>query len=86
MMAEQDDDLFRTEYERCHPDDAFNALSRRAVFTKEDGLLLEGWCATVRARRTASVRPAPGPGEHRADTPRPGRDCAAGTHLQPLHA
>lgn len=49
-MAEREDDLLRTEYERCHPDDTFEALKSRAAFSKEDRMLLGEWRAAIRAR------------------------------------
>ena len=44
------EDLLRVEYERCHPDDTFEALTQRAAFSKEDRRLLEEWRAAIRAR------------------------------------
>jgi hypothetical protein len=37
--------LVRAEYERCHPDDTFVDLKRRARFSKEDQGLLYDWMA-----------------------------------------
>ncbi|HRP77676.1 MAG TPA: hypothetical protein PL183_01085 [Aquamicrobium sp.] len=54
MVAEREDDLLRAEYERCHPDDTFEALQCRAAFSKEDRRLLEDWRAAIRARLAAS--------------------------------
>jgi hypothetical protein len=42
--------LIRAEYERCHPDDTFDDLKRRARFAKEDKGLLQDWLAIARAR------------------------------------
>jgi hypothetical protein len=49
-MAGQDEELLRSEYERCHPDDTFDGLKSRAAFSKEDRLLLREWRAAIRAR------------------------------------
>ena len=49
----QYDDLLRVEYERCHPDDTFEALQQRAAFSKEDRRLLADWRAVIRARSLA---------------------------------
>ena len=35
----------RAEYDRCHPDDSFDDLKRRARFSKEDQGLLSEWLA-----------------------------------------
>ncbi|WP_201263776.1 hypothetical protein [Bradyrhizobium canariense] len=35
--------LVREEFERCHPDDTFEDLKRRAAFSKEDKGLLRDW-------------------------------------------
>jgi hypothetical protein len=45
----------RAEYERCHPQESFDDLKRRAQFTKEDKGLLRHWleAAARRDRRTA---------------------------------
>lgn len=37
--------FIRAEYERCHPDDTFEDLKRRARFSKEDQGLLQEWMA-----------------------------------------
>ena len=55
-MAEREDELLRAEYERCHPDDTFEALKRRAAFSKEDRRLLEDWRAAIRARMAARAK------------------------------
>lgn len=34
-------------YDRCHPDDSFLDLKRRAAFSKEDRMLLRDWLAAV---------------------------------------
>ena len=39
----------REAYDRCHPDDTFEALKRRASFSKEDHGLLQQWLAFARA-------------------------------------
>lgn len=54
MSAEREnEDLLRVEYERCHPDDTFEALRSRAAFSKEDRRLLEDWRAAMRLRLKA---------------------------------
>jgi len=45
------------EYDRCHPDDSFEALVRRARFSKEDQGLLKDWLAA--AARQALQPPGP---------------------------
>jgi hypothetical protein len=45
--------LIREDFERCHPDDTFEDLKRRASFSKEDKGLLRDWMA-VAARRAAA--------------------------------
>ena len=51
MKADPDGEhVLRAEYERCHPDDTFEAFKRRAAFSKEDRRLLEEWRAAIRAR------------------------------------
>ncbi|UFW72953.1 hypothetical protein [Bradyrhizobium sp. WU425] len=45
--------LVREEFERCHPDDTFEDLKRRAAFCKEDKGLLRDWMAVARARAAA---------------------------------
>ena len=47
--SNQFDDIVRVEYERCHPDDTFEALQQRAAFSKEDRYLLKDWRAAIRA-------------------------------------
>jgi len=42
--------LVRADYERCHPEDTFDDLRRRAAFSKADKGLLRDWLA-VAARR-----------------------------------
>lgn len=49
--------LAAEEYDRCHPDDSFEALMRRARFSKEDQGLLKDWLAAAAARQQA-VLPA----------------------------
>jgi len=53
-------------YDRCHPDDTFEALKHRATFSKEDSGLLGQWLAfardkagTVAAIRTGGFGPQP---------------------------
>ncbi|WP_377831113.1 hypothetical protein ACFKHW_38370 (plasmid) [Bradyrhizobium lupini] len=45
--------LVREEFERCHPDDTFEDLKRRAAFSKEDKGLLRDWMTVARARAAA---------------------------------
>ncbi len=40
----------REAYDRCHPDDTFEALKRRAPFSKEDRGLLQQWLAFARGK------------------------------------
>ena len=40
----------RDAYDRCHPDDTFDALKQRSQFSKEDGGLLRQWLALARAK------------------------------------
>jgi hypothetical protein len=47
--------LIRADYERCHPDDTFEDLKRRARFTKEDKGFLRDWMALA-AERMRAVR------------------------------
>jgi hypothetical protein len=51
--------LVRDHYERCHPDDTFADLKRRARFAKEDKGLLADWMALAerRAREGAATPP-----------------------------
>jgi len=44
----------RAEYERCHPQDSFDDLKRRAFFSKEDKGLLREWLQAA-ARRSAEA-------------------------------
>lgn len=37
--------LIRQHYDRCHPDDTFEDLKRRARFSKEDKGVLRDWMA-----------------------------------------
>ena len=52
--------LIWEDYERCHPNDSFDALRHRARFSKEDRGLLRDWMnvAARRARQTQPVRQA----------------------------
>lgn len=34
-------------YDRCHPDDSFADLARRAAFSKEDRRLMQDWLAVT---------------------------------------
>ena len=54
-MAKAEEELVRAEYERCHPDDSYEALVSRAAFSKEDRMLLREWRAAIRARLAASA-------------------------------
>ena len=47
--------IAREAYDRCHPDDSFDDLARRARFSKEDRGLLDDWLAFAR-RELQSVR------------------------------
>lgn len=51
--------FIRDDYERCHPDDTFDDLRRRARFAKEDKGLLADWMALAetRARDEAASQP-----------------------------
>lgn len=44
--------LIQADYDRCHPEDSFEFLKRRARFSKEDKGLLLDWMtvAAIRAR------------------------------------
>lgn len=42
--------LVRADYERCHPEDSFDDLKRRARFTKEDKGLLRDWLVVAERR------------------------------------
>ena len=42
--------LVRDDYDRCHPDDSFDDLMRRARFSKEDQGLLRDWMALAAQR------------------------------------
>lgn len=46
--------MVANHYNRCHPDDRFDDLMRRASFSKEDRRLLEDWFEA--ARRMAQRR------------------------------
>lgn len=41
--AERIERIARESYERCHPDDTFDDLKRRAAFSREDQGLLRDW-------------------------------------------
>jgi len=51
--------LIRADYERCHPDDTFDDLRRRARFAKEDKGLLADWMAVAAARAEEGARLPP---------------------------
>lgn len=42
-------------YDACHPGDSFGNLERRAVFSKEDRMLLRDWLAAA-ARQLTPTR------------------------------
>lgn len=50
----------RAEYERCHPQESFDDLKRRALFSKEDKGLLRQWleAAAYRGRQEPVARPS----------------------------
>jgi hypothetical protein len=50
--------LVRHDYERCHPEDTFEDLKRRARFTKEDKGLLRDWLALRSAQRDPPSPPS----------------------------
>ena len=52
------EELVRTEYERCHPEDTFDDLKRRSRFSKEDAGLLRDWMA-VASERVRKMRDHP---------------------------
>ena len=41
----------RSDYERLHPGDSFDAFKRRAVFDKNEKGLLQSWMALAAQRR-----------------------------------
>jgi hypothetical protein len=41
-------DWAEKHYNRCHPDDSFVDLARRASFSKEDRRLMQDWLAAAR--------------------------------------
>ena len=45
----------RADYERCHPNDTFDDLKRRAHFAKEDKGLLRDWLAIAERREQAML-------------------------------
>ena len=47
--------LIREDFERCHPDDTFDDLKKRASFSKEDKGLLRDWMA-IAAHRAGAYR------------------------------
>ncbi len=42
--------LIEAEYDRCHPDDTFEDLKRRARFSKEDQGALKEWMSLAASR------------------------------------
>lgn len=51
--------LIRADYERCHPEDTFDDLKRRARFSKEDKGLLRDWMGVAAQReREQTAQPA----------------------------
>lgn len=57
MSARQDqarqqriEEIARTAYDRCHPQDSFKDLKHRAGFSKEDRMLLRDWLAAASAQ------------------------------------
>ena len=48
--------LIRADYERCHPEDSFEALLHRTKFSKEDQGLLCDWMAVAAQRAEAARR------------------------------
>jgi len=42
--------LVRADFDKCHPNDNFEAMKRRATFTKEDKGLLRDWMALAASR------------------------------------
>ncbi|MEP9373651.1 hypothetical protein [Mesorhizobium sp. KR1-2] len=53
--AERIERIAREAYERCHPDDTFDDLKRRAAFSREDQGLLRDWLEFA-ARQAADRR------------------------------
>jgi hypothetical protein len=49
--------LVRADYERCHPEETFDDLKRRARFSKEDCGLLCDWMTLAARRAAAAERP-----------------------------
>jgi hypothetical protein len=47
--------LIREDFERCHPNDTFDDLKKRASFSKEDKGLLRDWMA-IAAHRAEAYR------------------------------
>lgn len=52
----QGESALRAAYERCHPEDSFEALKHRAAFSKEDRRLLEDWREAMGLRSTAAAK------------------------------
>jgi hypothetical protein len=50
--------LVAPDYDRCHPDDSFEAMKVRARFSKEDQGLLKQWMALA-AAKDAVPQPRP---------------------------
>jgi hypothetical protein len=47
-LRERYEALVRREYQRCHPDDTFDALKHRARFSKEAQGLVRDWMAAAK--------------------------------------
>jgi hypothetical protein len=54
--------LVAADYDRCHPDDTFEAMKLRARFSKEDQGLLKQWMAlaAAKSRQTPHRQPPHG--------------------------
>lgn len=57
MSARQDqarqqriEEIARAAYDRCHKEDSFDDLKRRASFSREDRMLLRDWLAAASAQ------------------------------------
>ncbi|MGB3865846.1 MAG: hypothetical protein WBA29_09475 [Xanthobacteraceae bacterium] len=51
--------LIRDDFGRSHPDDSFDAMKRRAAFSKEDKGLLRDWMALAALRAAEIARDMP---------------------------
>jgi len=54
-VEERIEAIARETYDRCHPDDTFEALRHRAQFSKEDRGLLQQWLSFARAKAGAAT-------------------------------